>query len=67
MADYWQIGLFVTDVLLCRQCGHVVAKAVDFSHNPSLLSKRQRNDTILGVQGVLIQLFENPTGTSYCN
>jgi len=29
---------------------------------PSLLAKRARNDTILGVPGVLIQLFENPQG-----
>jgi len=30
---------------------------------PSLLAKQARNDTILGMPGVLIQLFENPQGT----
>jgi len=33
---------------------------------PSLLAKQVRNDTILGVPGVLIQLFENPQGMSDC-
>jgi len=32
---------------------------------PSLLAKQARNETILGVPGVLIQLFENPQGIFY--
>jgi len=47
---------------LCRSCGHEVASADHIMKIPSLLAKQARNDTILGVQGVLIQLFENPQG-----
>ena len=50
------------DFLLCRQCGHEVAKAENLHKQPSPLAHRQRNDTILGVSNVLIQLFENPSG-----
>ena len=51
------------DSLLCRSCGHDVANADHIVKIPSLLAKQARNDTILGVPGVLIQLFENPQGT----
>jgi len=47
---------------LCRSCGHEVTNADDIVKIPSLLAKQVRNDTILGVPGVLIQLFENPQG-----
>ena len=33
---------------------------------PSVLAKQARNETILGVTGVLIQLFENPQGMFDC-
>jgi len=52
----------VTDALLCRNCGHKVTHAEHFVKIPSILAKQVRNDTILGVPGVLIQLFENPQG-----
>jgi len=51
-----------TDSLLCRNCGHEVTNAEHIVKVPSVLSKQVRNDTILGVPGVLIQLFENPQG-----
>lgn len=50
------------DFLLCSHCGHEVARAADLLTVPSTKALRQRNDTILGVRGVLIQLFENPQG-----
>ncbi|CAH1248064.1 Hypp8080 [Branchiostoma lanceolatum] len=46
--------------LLCRQCGLEIAKASDLNKRPSKAAHRQRNDTIAGVDGVLIQLFKNP-------
>ncbi|XP_038052086.1 protein cereblon-like [Patiria miniata] len=48
--------------LLCRQCGHEVTQATDLIRRTSDLSLHQRNDTILGVDNVLIQLFKNPQG-----
>ncbi|XP_013390875.1 uncharacterized protein LOC106159203 [Lingula anatina] len=53
------------DYLLCRHCGHEVAKASHLLHVPSPLALRQRNDTILGVKEVLIQLFQNPQGSQF--
>ncbi|XP_033640686.1 protein cereblon-like [Asterias rubens] len=54
--DEWE------DYLLCRQCGHDVTKATDLIRQTSHLSLNQRNDTILGVDNILIQLFKNPQG-----
>jgi hypothetical protein len=51
--------------LLCRSCGHEVTDSQHFIRKPSILAKRIRNDTVLGVQGVLIQLFENPHGKQF--
>ncbi|XP_046546496.1 uncharacterized protein LOC124256556 [Haliotis rubra] len=48
--------------LLCRRCGNEIAKAADLLAIPSDLAHRQRNDTISGHSGVLIQLFRNPQG-----
>ena len=53
------------DFLLCRNCGHEIVQAQDLIRKPSGLALRQRNDTILGVKGVLIQLFENPQGSRF--
>jgi len=39
-----------------------VTDAEHFIHKPSILAKHFRNDTVLGIHGVLIQLFENPEG-----
>ncbi|XP_022101442.1 protein cereblon homolog [Acanthaster planci] len=50
---------------LCRQCGHEVAKATDFIRQTSTLSLHQRNDTILGVDNVLLQRFKNPQGREF--
>ena len=49
--------------LLCRKCGHDITTAVHLYNKASKLALRQRNDTILGVQQRLIQLFKNPHGT----
>ncbi|ELU09887.1 hypothetical protein CAPTEDRAFT_128319, partial [Capitella teleta] len=53
------------DCLLCRQCGHEVAIAKDLYPQPSKLAIGQRNDTILGVPGTLIQLLQNPHGKNF--
>ena len=62
------IILLVVNFLLCRSCGHEVAESKYFIRRPSALSKLNRNDTVLGVPGILIQLFENPQGLphSHC-
>lgn len=51
-----------TDSLLCRKCGHDITAAANLDNRASRLALRQRNDTILGVQQCLIQLFKNPHG-----
>ncbi|KAJ8322245.1 hypothetical protein KUTeg_000716 [Tegillarca granosa] len=58
-------GIFAeefADLLLCRKCGHEVARASNVIRVPSKLAHRQRNDTVSGVEKVLIQLFKNPDG-----
>ncbi|XP_072042158.1 uncharacterized protein [Amphiura filiformis] len=57
--DEWE------EYLLCRQCGHEVAKATDLRSFTSSKALHQRNDTILGVENVLIQLFQNPQGRQF--
>ncbi|XP_063407579.1 protein cereblon-like [Mytilus trossulus] len=52
----------ITDYLLCRKCGHEIARGTDLTAVPSKLAHRQRNDSISGVKDVLIQLFQNPHG-----
>ena len=52
----------MVEFLLCRSCGHEVARAGDLVQIPSALAEQRRNDTILGVKDVLIQLFTNPQG-----
>ena len=54
--------IFPVDSLLCRKCGHDIATAANLNNMASKLALRQRNDTILGVQQCLIQLFKNPHG-----
>ncbi|XP_070533984.1 uncharacterized protein [Ptychodera flava] len=53
------------EYLLCRQCGHEVTKATDLKRVASAQALRQRNDTILGMPEILIQLFENPAGRAF--
>ncbi|XP_077867941.1 protein cereblon-like [Saccoglossus kowalevskii] len=53
------------EFLLCRQCGHEITNAVDLKRVASPQALRQRNDTILGIPGVLIQLFVNPLGHQF--
>ncbi|KAI8506046.1 hypothetical protein Bbelb_163990 [Branchiostoma belcheri] len=53
------------EYLLCRQCGLEIARASDLNKRPSKAAHRQRNDTIAGVDGVLIQLFKNPQETYF--
>lgn len=53
--------LFV-DCLLCRRCGHDIVPAEAIFNEPNDAALRQRNDTILNKDGVLIQLFKNPSG-----
>ncbi|XP_076437793.1 uncharacterized protein LOC143276980 [Babylonia areolata] len=48
--------------LLCRQCGLEITRADNLLNIPSPLAHRQRNDTLSGTKGVLIQLFKNPHG-----
>ncbi|KAI8764660.1 protein cereblon, partial [Biomphalaria glabrata] len=46
--------------LLCRKCGHQIAQAQHLFSMPSNMALRQRNDTIVNSNRVLIQLFKNP-------
>lgn len=48
---------------LCRRCGHEIVAADSLIRVTSKLAIMQRNDTILNVPNVLIQLFKNPAGT----
>ena len=52
----------ITDFLLCRGCGHEIVDPSHITHIPSKVAHRQRNDTISGQNGTLIQLFKNPDG-----
>ncbi|XP_060081032.1 uncharacterized protein LOC132560381 [Ylistrum balloti] len=55
----------ITDFLLCRKCGHEVVRATHLINIPSKLSLRQRNSTLGGVPGILIQRFRNPHGMNF--
>ncbi|CAD5114158.1 DgyrCDS3301 [Dimorphilus gyrociliatus] len=50
---------------LCRQCGHTVVFANDLTRVASDMSLRQRNDSLLGRKGTLIQLLQNPAGARF--
>ncbi|XP_071855045.1 uncharacterized protein [Apostichopus japonicus] len=50
--------------LLCRNCGHEVAKASDLINVPSPHALLQRNETIMG-RDVLLQIFQNPGGLQF--
>ena len=54
-----------SESLLCRQCGHEVARASDLIKIISPLALRHRNDTFLGVQNVYIQQFKNPDNVHF--
>ncbi|XP_029180705.2 uncharacterized protein LOC114948308 [Acropora millepora] len=54
-----------SDSLLCRRCGHDITYAAKLDNRASKLALRQRNDTILGVQQCLVQLFRNPQGQHF--
>lgn len=56
------VSAHIADSLLCRKCGHDITVAANLDNKASKLALRQRNDTILGVQECLIQLFKNPHG-----
>ncbi|XP_013787821.1 protein cereblon homolog [Limulus polyphemus] len=56
---------FYDDYLLCRQCGHDITEASHLKSIASRIALHQRNDTILGVRGVLLQLFRNPAGKEF--
>ena len=58
---------FVTECLLCRRCGHEVVPADFLCNKPSEQALRQRNNTVLDKDEVLIQLFENPHGIFSAN
>ena len=58
----FSIFILVVDTLLCRKCGYDITTAANLSNIASKLALRQRNDTILGVQQCLFQLFKNPHG-----
>ncbi|XP_061178077.1 protein cereblon-like [Saccostrea echinata] len=53
------------DYILCRNCGHEVVHPSHLIQIPSKLAHRQRNDTIGGQNGTLIQLFKNPDGVYF--
>lgn len=55
----------ISDSLLCRRCGHDIAEGSKLENRASKLALRQRNDTVLGVQQCLIQLFKNPHGQHF--
>ncbi|KAL9961525.1 hypothetical protein ACROYT_G030481 [Oculina patagonica] len=54
-----------SDSLLCRKCGHDITAAANLKNIGSKLALRLRNDTILGVEHCLIQLFKNPHGQHF--
>lgn len=60
------IFFYLTGSLLCRKCGHDITYAAVLDNRASKFALRQRNDTILGVQQCLVQLFKNPQGNWYC-
>ncbi|KAJ8034100.1 hypothetical protein HOLleu_24529 [Holothuria leucospilota] len=57
--------IILPEHLLCRNCGHEVAKASDLISVPSHHAIYQRNETIMGVEDVLIQYFRNPAGMHF--
>ncbi|XP_014668622.1 PREDICTED: uncharacterized protein LOC106809897 isoform X2 [Priapulus caudatus] len=54
-----QTGDIEDEELLCRRCGHKVTSAEHLYSNKSPLALSHRNDTILGHDDTLIQLFQN--------
>lgn len=52
----------IVDFILCRSCGHEILHPSAIIQVPSKVAHRQRNDTIAGRNGTLIQLFKNPDG-----
>ncbi|KAI0242121.1 hypothetical protein LSAT2_014838 [Lamellibrachia satsuma] len=53
------------EYLICHQCGHDITPASQLRGIPSKLALAQRNDTVLGIEGLLIQLFQNPQGARF--
>lgn len=53
------------DFILCRSCGHEILHPSAIIQVPSKVAHRQRNDTIAGRNGTLIQLFKNPDGAFF--
>ncbi|ESO95620.1 hypothetical protein LOTGIDRAFT_227202 [Lottia gigantea] len=65
MAPTWSISLSLIDLkfsgnLLCRTCGNEVTQISQLMEVPSKLAHRQRNDSFIGSERILIQLFKNP-------
>lgn len=52
-------------LILCRSCGHEVARGTDIRFYPSRLALNSRNDTWVGGRRVNIQLLENPHGHQF--
>lgn len=55
----------IVDFILCRSCGHEILHPSAIIQVPSKVAHRQRNDTIAGRNGTLIQLFKNPDGAFF--
>ena len=47
--------------LLCRSCGETIVSSSGIINVPSASSKKAWYDTIMGVEGVLLQQFVNPS------
>lgn len=52
-------------LILCRACGHELARGTDIQHVPSRLALSSRNDTVVGGRRVNVQLFQNPHGHQF--
>ncbi|XP_033097291.1 uncharacterized protein LOC117101428 [Anneissia japonica] len=53
------------DVLLCRACGHDIVKASDLKNIPAKTFLNKREDTVLGVPDILVQLLQNPNRAAF--
>lgn len=55
----------VADFLLCRQCGFNVAAGSTISNVKSPAALSSYNQTLFGVDGVLVQTLRNPVGIHF--
>ncbi|XP_038162446.1 protein cereblon [Cyprinodon tularosa] len=64
-AERPESGTSPDTLILCRACGHEVARGTDIHFVPSRLALSSRNDTSVGGRRIHVQLFENPHGYQF--